>query len=180
MSNKKDILRPLHLYRAEELKPRLPALRGWLEKNGAQIHRPHTDWEILRAYSANGVCLVLYRNAAGRLSFDHEVERTWDNFRRGAKWHLAPVGEKFSGIAEKNSIIESILARDGETCVFCGKVPERYSMEHLLDRSNGGGNHLSNLALACIDCNQEASGIKNLRAKIEHIITKRRSLSCSG
>lgn len=49
----------------------------------------------------------------------------------------------------------AILARDGDACWLCGKVmpTQDRTIEHLVARSNGGTNELSNLALAHRACN---------------------------
>ncbi|MGQ4553271.1 HNH endonuclease [Dermabacteraceae bacterium CCM 9519] len=55
---------------------------------------------------------------------------------------------------------EQLAARDGLTCCICLE-PITYkeaTIEHKKKRRNGGTNHLSNLALACANCNYADRG----------------------
>lgn len=52
----------------------------------------------------------------------------------------------------------AIHIRDGFTCAYCGcdlrnAGPGEVSLDHLVPRSEGGGNETSNLVTACRSCN---------------------------
>jgi len=47
-----------------------------------------------------------------------------------------------------------IALRDGYRCAYCGDRKPPFELEHIIPRSRGGGNQLSNLAFACPPCNQ--------------------------
>ena len=52
----------------------------------------------------------------------------------------------------------AVYLRDGFACVYCGRSgrgesPVPLTLDHLVPRSLGGGNHVSNLATACRSCN---------------------------
>ena len=52
-----------------------------------------------------------------------------------------------------------VRQRANEACEYCGIRQEedpllRFQVEHVIPRQHGGGNHPSNLALACPQCNQ--------------------------
>jgi 5-methylcytosine-specific restriction endonuclease McrA len=49
-----------------------------------------------------------------------------------------------------------LIARDGETCIWCGGMrwPSDLTAEHLLPRSRGGRGLPENLAVACRSCNR--------------------------
>jgi HNH endonuclease len=52
--------------------------------------------------------------------------------------------------------------RDGNLCHYCKKVmrgPNPQSIEHVVPRSLGGSNNISNLVLACIKCNNSRGSI---------------------
>jgi hypothetical protein len=60
----------------------------------------------------------------------------------------------------------ALLARDGNLCHYCdqsmglplesGKhYPMEMTVEHIVPRSNGGSNFMSNLVLACYKCNND-------------------------
>lgn len=39
-------------------------------------------------------------------------------------------------------------------CAYCGDMPNFLTIDHVIPRSQGGTNDLSNLLPACVDCNQ--------------------------
>lgn len=58
----------------------------------------------------------------------------------------------------RRRIVRILLARDGDRCFWCNvrfRGDVLPTIEHLLPRSEGGGNGLDNLALACHWCNQK-------------------------
>ncbi len=52
--------------------------------------------------------------------------------------------------------LHSLIARDGGTCVWCGREPwpADLTAEHLLPRSRSGRGLPENLAVACRSCNR--------------------------
>jgi hypothetical protein len=153
---------------------RMETFRNWLLKNGAELHHPHTEWEVIRFYTPNNAgCGVVYRNASGRLTPSGSAIESWNDYIGGKKWRFSPTTARLKGIV-RNRLLETIILRDGPTCVVCGEIPENPSLEHLLDRSNGGTSHINNLAIACPLCNCQMEELKSLRQKIEYIIQKRR------
>jgi 5-methylcytosine-specific restriction endonuclease McrA len=50
-----------------------------------------------------------------------------------------------------------LLLKFGHQCVYCQKTGVRLELEHLLPRSRGGSDRVSNLASACHPCNQKKS-----------------------
>lgn len=49
---------------------------------------------------------------------------------------------------------EYLLEKWNRTCVYCGKTDVPLEIEHIVPRSKGGSNGVSNLTLACHGCNQ--------------------------
>ena len=46
-----------------------------------------------------------------------------------------------------------VFHRDGAKCVYCGNArAERYELDHIVPRSRGGANRVSNLVVSCHDC----------------------------
>ena len=46
--------------------------------------------------------------------------------------------------------------RDGRRCAYCGNArADRYELDHIVPRSRGGANRVSNLVVSCHDCNIE-------------------------
>ena len=52
-------------------------------------------------------------------------------------------------------IREYLLEKWGRRCAYCGKTGIPFQIEHIIPRSRGGSNRVSNLTLACQPCNQE-------------------------
>jgi 5-methylcytosine-specific restriction endonuclease McrA len=50
---------------------------------------------------------------------------------------------------------EYLLEKWGRVCVYCGATDVPLEIEHIIPKSRGGSNRVSNLTLACHDCNQE-------------------------
>jgi 5-methylcytosine-specific restriction endonuclease McrA len=49
---------------------------------------------------------------------------------------------------------EYLLEKLGRKCAYCGKKNVPLEIEHIVPRSRGGSNRVSNLALSCRPCNQ--------------------------
>lgn len=49
----------------------------------------------------------------------------------------------------------AIYERDEWKCVYCQKIPERYTLDHLVPVARGGSNDTTNLVTACARCNQK-------------------------
>ena len=47
-----------------------------------------------------------------------------------------------------------IYARDGHRCVYCGKLAERLTLDHVIPRCQGGTHATENLITACMECNR--------------------------
>lgn len=50
---------------------------------------------------------------------------------------------------------EYLLERWGRACVYCGKNDTPLEVEHIVPKSKGGSNRISNLTISCIACNQK-------------------------
>jgi len=53
-----------------------------------------------------------------------------------------------------------ILARDGNLCQYCGRLPGSHSLtiDHIVPKSRGGSKSWSNLVAACAACNRRKGG----------------------
>ena len=49
---------------------------------------------------------------------------------------------------------EYLLEKFGRCCVYCGDMNIPLEVEHIVPKSRGGSNRISNLTLACRECNQ--------------------------
>jgi 5-methylcytosine-specific restriction endonuclease McrA len=52
---------------------------------------------------------------------------------------------------------EYLLLKWGHTCVYCQKTGLPLEIEHIVPKSRGGSNRITNLTLACVACNQRKS-----------------------
>jgi 5-methylcytosine-specific restriction endonuclease McrA len=50
---------------------------------------------------------------------------------------------------------EYLLEKWGRKCAYCGKTGVPLEIEHIVPKSRGGSNRVSNLTLACRECNQK-------------------------
>ncbi|GAB5492839.1 MAG: hypothetical protein Phog2KO_30540 [Phototrophicaceae bacterium] len=50
---------------------------------------------------------------------------------------------------------EYLLEKWGRTCAYCGANNVPLEVEHIVPKSRGGSNRVSNLSLACTSCNQQ-------------------------
>lgn len=57
---------------------------------------------------------------------------------------------------------EYLLEKWNRTCTYCGKKDVPLQVEHIHPRANGGTNRISNLCLACEDCNK-AKGTQDIK-----------------
>ena len=58
------------------------------------------------------------------------------------------------GTLAGNETREYLLAKWNRTCAYCGATGVVLNIDHIRPKANGGSNRVSNLALACIPCNQ--------------------------
>lgn len=56
-------------------------------------------------------------------------------------------------------IREYLLEKFNRTCVYCGKKNVPLEIEHVVPKSKGGTNRVSNLVIACHGCNQAKSNL---------------------
>ena len=54
---------------------------------------------------------------------------------------------------------EYLLEKWGRRCVYCGKENVPLEIEHIIPKSRGGTNRVSNLTLACHECNQKKGNL---------------------
>ncbi|MCW3095556.1 MAG: restriction endonuclease [Chthonomonadaceae bacterium] len=54
---------------------------------------------------------------------------------------------------------EYLLAKWGRQCAYCGKKDTPFEIDHILPKSREGSNRISNLCLACRECNQKKDNL---------------------
>lgn len=64
---------------------------------------------------------------------------------------------------------EYLLEKWGRVCVYCGATDVPLEIEHIVPKSRSGSNRVSNLTLACHDCNQEKGNLTAEEFGFPHI-----------
>jgi 5-methylcytosine-specific restriction endonuclease McrA len=69
---------------------------------------------------------------------------------------------------------EYLLEKWGRKCAYCGVENVPFEVEHIYPKSRGGSDRVSNLTLACHDCNQKKGNqdIKDFLAKKSDILSR--------
>jgi 5-methylcytosine-specific restriction endonuclease McrA len=62
--------------------------------------------------------------------------------------HYVKVPYKEIPLTRKN-----ILHRDSHSCQYCGYTGDDLTLDHVMPRSRGGGDHWENMVTACVRCN---------------------------
>lgn len=125
---------------------------NWLRQNGAEVLEPTNQYEVVRFRACNAT-FILYRNAHGQLSPVYGLlKEILNDYHIGRARLLTPRPKR----TQLKGLVPYLLDRDGPECFYCGHPMDEPTVEHLVSLSQGGLNHLANLALAHAYCNQEA------------------------
>ncbi|MDJ0746471.1 MAG: RNA-guided endonuclease IscB [Xenococcaceae cyanobacterium MO_167.B27] len=78
------------------------------------------------------------------------------------------------GTLYQYEVRQYLLEKFNLTCVYCGKTNVLLEVEHIVPRSRGGNNRVSNLCIACVPCNQAKSNqdIKDFLAEKPSLLKK--------
>ncbi len=63
------------------------------------------------------------------------------------------------GTLYQYEVREYLLGKFNRTCAYCGAKDVPLEVEHIKPKSKGGTNRVSNLAIACVPCNQSKSNL---------------------
>lgn len=160
---------PRHVTDFDKHRPRFEA---WLAERGSALLKPTNHYEIARFLTDIGVG-VIYCKDGGRLTtWTNGADQAFRAFRRGEQWRAVAKGQR--GNVKKRNLFATLARRDGTGCLYCGAglTVESATIEHVLSVTHGGTSHPANLALACSDCNKQASHL-TVREKIEIAIRRR-------
>lgn len=64
------------------------------------------------------------------------------------------------GILQGYTIKQYLLKKFNRACTYCGVTNVPLEVEHIIPKSRGGTNRISNLTLSCTDCNTRRKGTK--------------------
>jgi 5-methylcytosine-specific restriction endonuclease McrA len=113
----------------------------------------------------NFLCLDAICNFSGKCTIYQKVHMIAQNKRKfynyGKKRNLQENGRlKMSDV----KILYFTALREGFRCPDCGEAmilgdmkPRSASIDHIINRANGGRNNFENLRICCSDCNQKKS-----------------------
>lgn len=145
----------------------------FLRKGGAEILDTTNPWEIARFKTVHGICVV-YQSAKGKVSYSSEhAHNAFSAWQENRKWTASLTSERI----KRKTVEELLVERDGPTCFYCGTAnfsdtDGKPTLEHILSISDGGNNHLANLALACEPCNRQVASLPIVE-KIKYRFMKR-------
>jgi hypothetical protein len=124
---------------------------------GGQLLHETNEYEVIRVQTDHGV-QILYRKASGLLNWPDELVKAYMAYKSGGKVKWRASKKKKVNRKRGPVVVQTLAKRDGESCWFCGLplTQEEATIEHLLNVSNGGNNHINNLVLAHEKCNQQA------------------------
>lgn len=142
---------------------KIEALKNFIRAQGGEVEESTNTWEIVR-FRARGGVHSIYTNARGRITAHGFSGEVLAAFNKPIGIAMGNTKKQRPGMAGRRS---RILERDGNVCFYClqGMGPEDRTVEHLIDRSKGGPDHLDNLVLAHEQCNLGLNG-KNLHEKL--------------
>jgi 5-methylcytosine-specific restriction endonuclease McrA len=63
---------------------------------------------------------------------------------------------------------EYVFEKFGRHCVYCGAVDAPLNLDHVVPRSRGGSNRVSNLVPSCIPCNQDRKKVLSIEEFLAH------------
>lgn len=132
--------------------------KKFLVNCGGQILHETNEYEVIRCMTDKGV-QILYRKQSGLLTWPDELVSAYMAYKSGGKIRWRATRKKKVNRKRGPVVVQTLAKRDGCECWFCGIEFEDLSeatIEHLLNVSNGGNNHISNLVLAHEKCNQQA------------------------
>lgn len=116
----------------------------------------NSTWEPINLASGKRAIVLLLKQKAQQLS--SRVIRL-----------LNYVKIPFSKIVSHKPSKNAIYKRDGNKCQYCGAT-KHLTIDHIIPRSKGGGDHWHNLVVACSTCNTkkgdkylEHSGLKLMK-----------------
>ena len=131
--------------------------KKFLVNCGGQLLHETNDYEVIRLQCEKTV-EILYRKQSGLLTWPKELVSAYMAYKSGGKVKWRATRKKKVNRKRGPVLLQTLFHRDGKQCWYCGKplTPETATIEHLLNVSNGGNNHVNNLAVACSPCNQKA------------------------
>lgn len=153
--------------------------KKFLVNCGGQLLHETNEYEVIRVQTDRGV-EVLYKKASGQLTWPKELVKAYMAYKSGGKVQWRASKKRKVNRKRGPVLLQTLFKRDGKKCWFCVKplTAENATIEHLLNVSNGGNNHINNLTLACSPCNQKARNMCiTEKVVLKRTLTERRRLA---
>lgn len=140
------------------------ALYAWRAKNGDKW-REYVREEIKRPHRASKRAAYLQSDQARQLRLKHERNPKTKAKRKAylianpdrASVYNAKRGARRRAITKVGTVLPAdwlaIKTRHGGRCIYCGKKPDRLTMDHFVPLAKGGAHDPSNIVPACRSCN---------------------------
>lgn len=137
----------------KDIQPRLDKFKQFLSERGAELLEPAATDELLRFRTMDSLSIIFFNPKNGIIAFYAQAEEAWLAFRHGTSWRARPNLSRAG-----NNQTKTLRKRDGDNCFFCCEYVNTVeeSEEHLVSRTHGGPNHISNKFLAHARCNVAA------------------------
>lgn len=148
---------------------------SFIAKSGGEVMQPTNPYEVVRyrAYwrgTNKASVYIVYAKENGLLTFTNGSHEHYRAFLSGTDLETAAKiegpratqAEQMLPRAKRTraQMRAALLERDGDSCWFCGTaMGDDCTIEHLIARARGGGNSMSNYALAHQRCNANAADL---------------------
>lgn len=143
-------------------KNELERFSAWVSARGGELLVPTNEWELIR-FRGDGATSIIYTSKTGSRTYTGRAADAWAAFEKGdTTFRLTGRAARPSlnkRRRERSVIITTLIKRDGDLCFYCGEPfgdARLRTKEHLVGRTHGGPEHISNLFLSCEPCNVEA------------------------
>ena len=150
---------------------------AFVAEHGGEVGTPTNPYEVVRyrAYwrgTQTSSIHIVYAKENGLLTWTGGSQGHYRAFLDGTPMEQLPGADVWERSAEleaklkspkrsKSAITrENLRERDGDDCWFCGApMGDDCTIEHLIPKSKGGRDSLSNYALAHLKCNNDAANL---------------------
>jgi hypothetical protein len=145
--------------------------QAWLEKCGAEVLAPTTEFELMRVRTVEGT-MVVHTNKRGAQKWPARLVDLWRQFQAGRMTPKLSPSPATPLSGNRKGRLVTLINRDGNKCWYCNREtlepgspaavaePSREAtVEEICPRQHGGPNHVANQVVACGACNRQAGNL---------------------
>ena len=124
--------------------------------------------------TSNGILIVFAFAFLFTFGFIYEWQKVQRDFKNLREYYAQRQTKKQVFDEEFLEARTAVLKRDGYRCVNCGQTGTELHVHHIIPRSEGGTNDLSNLVTLCAKCHsiQDTKGHKLIQKKIDEDLSE--------